>query len=222
MLIEVYSDVVCPWCYVGEKRLEKALEARPDLEAEISWRPFQLRPEMPKNGLPWREFALDKFGGERSMNAAFAHVSSSGAPDGAFFDFDNVATAPNTVDAHRLILFARGSEKEWRIADALFRAYFLEGKDLNGLEDLLAIAESAGLNPEGVRSYLARDARVEEVFASQEEAARLGISGVPFYVLDGRYGLSGAQPVEVFLAALEEANAARAETSIRGTTTGPR
>jgi predicted DsbA family dithiol-disulfide isomerase len=211
MLIEVYSDVVCPWCYVGEKRLGRALEARPDLEAEIVWRPFQLRPEMPEHGLPWREFALDKFGGERSMNAAFAHVSSAGAPDGAFFDFDKVATAPNTVDAHRLILFARDFGKERRIADALFRAYFLEGKDLNTLEDLLAVAGSVGLNPEKTRAYLASDEGVAEVLASQEEAARLGISGVPFYVLDGRYGLSGAQPVEVFLAALEEANAARTE-----------
>jgi len=208
MQIEVYSDVVCPWCYVGEKRLAKALAQRPGLDAEVLWRPFQLRPEMPKGGLPWREFAPAKFGGERNMKAAFDHVTRAGAPDGAHFDFDRVATAANTVDVHRLILPARNQNREWETADALFRAYFLEGKNLNDTEDLVQIASEAGLNGQETRALLAGDEGVEEVLASQEEAARLGISGVPFYVFDGRYGLSGAQPVEVFLQALDAARGA--------------
>jgi len=207
MLIEVYSDVVCPWCYVGEKRLEMALSERPDLGVEVLWRPFQLRPEMPEGGLPWREFALDKFGGEENMRAAFAHVSAAGEPDGTRFDFDRISTAPNTVDAHRLILFARQSGREWQTADALFRAYFLEGRDLNKREDLLAVASGAGLELEEVRRLLGGDRGKAEVWESQQTAARLGIGGVPFYVFDGRYALSGAQPVEVFLRALDAAAA---------------
>jgi len=205
MLIEVYSDVVCPWCYVGEKRLEGALKRRPDLDAEILWRPFQLRPEMPEGGLPWREFAVEKFGSEGNMKAAFDHVARAGAPDGVRFDFDRIATAPNTTDAHRLILFARGSGREWQAADALFRAYFREGRDLNAMEDLMQTASEAGLDPEEAREYLAGDGGRAEVWESQQRAARLGIGGVPFYVFDGRYALSGAQPVEVFLQGLDAA-----------------
>jgi predicted DsbA family dithiol-disulfide isomerase len=207
MRIEVYSDVVCPWCYVGEKRLEGALKERPDLDAEVLWRPFQLRPEMPEGGLPWWEFAPAKFGGEENMRAAFAHVSAAGEPDGARFDFDRVATAPNTVDAHRLILFARKEGREWQTADALFRAYFLGGKDLNDTDDLLAVASEAGLDPEAAKRYPESDEGKAEVRESQREAARLGIEGVPFYIFDGRYAISGAQPVEVFLRALDAAHA---------------
>ena len=145
MKIDVHADVVCPWCYVGEKRLDKALAARPDLAVEKRWRPFQLRPEMPETGLPWREFALDKFGGEENMRRAFAHVAAAGEPEGARFDFDRVASAPNTVDAHRLILHAREHDMEWEMADALFRGYFAEGRNLNDREDLTSTARQACL-----------------------------------------------------------------------------
>ena len=210
MLIDVYADVVCPWCYVGEKRLEKALGERPNLEAEVRWRPFQLRPEMPARGLPWHEFAVEKFGDEAHMRAAFGHVAAAGAPDGVSFDSDRIASAPNTVDAHRLILFARKRGLEWRAADALFEAYFAGGKDLNDHDDLAELAAGVGLDEAEVRAHLAGDERTREVWESQEEAARLGIAGVPFYVFDGRYGLSGAQPVEVFLRVLDGTRAERA------------
>jgi predicted DsbA family dithiol-disulfide isomerase len=194
----VYSDVVCPWCYIGEKRLEKALRERPDLEVAVRWRPFQLQPGMPEGGLPWSEFARRKFGGEANAKAAFAHVAAAGEPDGVHFDFDRVASAPNTVDAHRLILFAAERGRQWETADVLFRAYFAEGGNLNDHEQLTELAYGVGLDPGEVRAYLAGESGVAEVLASQEEAGRLGIAGVPFYVFDGRYAVSGAQPVEVF------------------------
>lgn len=199
MKIDVYADVVCPWCYVGEKRLEKALGDRPGLGVEKRWRPFQLRPEMPENGLPWREFALDKFGGEENMKRAFAHVAAAGEPDGARFDFDRVASAPNTVDAHRLILHAREHGKEWEMADALFRGYFAEGRNLNDPEHLAAMARQADLDPEEARAVLYGGAGMEDVWESQRAAAKLGISSVPFYVIDDRYAVSGGQPAEVWL-----------------------
>ncbi|HZF57238.1 MAG TPA: DsbA family protein [Rubrobacter sp.] len=107
---------------MGERRLERALRERPDLEARVRWRSFQLQPGMPEGGLPWSEFTRQKFGGEESGRVAFAHVAAAGEPDGVRFDFDRVASAPNTVDAHRLILFAAGHVREWEAADALFHA----------------------------------------------------------------------------------------------------
>jgi predicted DsbA family dithiol-disulfide isomerase len=203
MLIDVYSDVVCPWCYIGEKRLAKALANRPDLEVEVRWRPFQLEPGIPVGGLPWAEFSRRKFGGEGGAKAAFSRVAAAGERDGIRFDFGRVASAPNTADAHRLILFAGNHGLQQELSDALFRAYFTEGKDLNNHEELVHIASSAGLNAAETREYLAGEGGALEVLWSQEEASRLGITGVPFYVFDGRYAIYGAQPVEVFGEALD-------------------
>ena len=201
--IDVYADVVCPWCYVGEKRLEKALSARPDLSVERRWRPYQLRPEMPAGGLPWHEFAVEKFGGEDRMRAAFSHVAAAGGPDGVRFDFDRISSAPNTVDAHRLILHAADHGRQWETADALFEAYFTEGANLNDHDELAEVAAKAGFDADATRSFLSGGGRTEEVWRAQEEAGRIGVSGVPFYVFDGRHGLSGAQPIEVFVRALD-------------------
>ncbi len=209
MVIDVYSDVVCPWCYIGGRRLEKALALRPDLQVERRWRPFQLSPDMPKAGMAWAEFAQRKFGGWNQAQAIFARVTAMGAADGITLAFDRVASAPNTVDAHRLILFAAARGRRWETADALFRAYFVEGKDLNDHEQLVVVASGVGLEASEVRGYLSGEDGVAEVLASQEEAGRLGIAGVPFYVFDGRYALSGAQPVEVFGRALDAAASER-------------
>ena len=210
MIIDVYADVVCPWCYIGERRLERALAERPGLWVERRWRPFQLQPAMPAGGVPWAEFARRKFGGVERAGAAFAQVVAAGAEDGIRFAFDHVASAPNTVDAHRLILWAGGHGRQWETAEALFAAYFEGGRDLNNLDHLVAVAESAGLDPAAARAHLASDEGRADVAASQEEATQLGISGVPFFVFDDRYALSGAQPVAVFLQALDAASAALA------------
>ena len=209
MKIDVYADVVCPWCYVGEKRLDKALQSRPELDVVLRWRPFQLRPEMPANGLPWQEFAVDKFGGEANMRRAFAHVTAAGEPDGAHFDFDRVASAPNTVDAHRLILHARQYANEWGMAEALFRGYFAEGRDLNDADDLATMAEQAGLDPEETRSLLSGEDGAGEVRESQNAAAGLGVNSVPFYVIDDRYAVSGGQTAEAWLRTFDAVEAQR-------------
>lgn len=210
MTIEVYADVVCPWCYIGAKRLERALALRPGMGVDLFWRPFQLQPHMPAGGLPWREFAEAKFGGEEGARGAFARVTSVGASEGITFDFDRVASAPNTVDAHRVILHAARYALQRESTDALFQAYFSEGRDLNDHAQLADIASGAGLDADEVRSMLASGEGATEVRASQERAGGLGISGVPFYVFDGRYAVAGAQPVEVFLRALDAAYADRA------------
>ena len=122
MIIDVYSDIVCPWCFVGERRLERTLRERTDLEAKVRWRPFRLQPRIPKGRLPWSEFARQKFGGKANAKEAFAHVAATGEPVGVRFDLDRVARASNSVGAHRLILIAAHRSLQWETADALFHA----------------------------------------------------------------------------------------------------
>lgn len=212
MIVDVYADVVCPWCYVGERRLEKALALRRGVEVERRWRPFQLQPGMPEDGMPWGVFARRKFGGERNARGAFARLAAVGEGDGIRFDFDRVASAPNTVDAHRLILLAgeRDRAAQWKLVDALFEAYFSGGRNLNDREELARIAAGAGLDPDEVFRYLAKDAGKAEVRSSQEEAYGRGIQGVPFYVFDGGTTVSGARPVEAFVHALDGARRGQA------------
>jgi predicted DsbA family dithiol-disulfide isomerase len=202
--IDVYADIACPWCYIGEKRLEQALSMRPDLNAELQWRPFQLRPEMPKEGVAWSDFEVQKFGGHEKAQQIFARVTSTGAEDGIDFRFDKIPVAPNTQDAHRLVLFAREHGREWEAVTALFAAYFTEGRTVGELDTLVAIGKEIGLDAGAVRDYLLSDLNADAVTESQEEANSVGVEGVPFYVFDERYALSGAQPLETFLWALDE------------------
>ncbi len=199
MKIEVYADIVCPWCYIGMRRLGAALATRPDLVAERVWRPFQLRPEMPRGGEPWESFAIEKFGGRAQMDAAFAQVARAGEPDGITFHFDRIASAANTVDAHRLVSYAVAFGREWETAEALFAAYFTDGGDLNDTDTLVAAAISAGLDGDDTRLFLGTTDGESTVMESQQDAYRDGVQGVPFYIFDERYALSGAQPVAVFL-----------------------
>ncbi len=203
MEIEIFADVVCPWCYIGEKHLEKALAERPEIKVEKHWRPFQLNTDIPTEGIPWRDFAKVKFGGWERAQSMFAHVSQVGAKAGIDLKFENIATAANTIEAHRLILFARDKGKEWETTESLFSAYFTEGRNLNDTEHLVEIATRVGLDEAEVRAYLTSGENADEVLQSQQTAAELGIQGVPFFVIDGKYGISGAQPVEVFLQALD-------------------
>ena len=201
--VEVYADVVCPWCYIGGRRLETAIAQRPDIKVERYWQPFQLRPEMPKEGVPWSDFVQQKFGGPERAESIFAKVSETGAIEGIEFRFDRISNAPNSLDAHRLILLAREEGLEWKMVRALYSAYFTRERNLNDHEQLVAIATEVGLDEHQVLAYLAGDENVDEVNAGQHKAEQLGITGVPFYVFNSRYALSGAQPVEAFLHVLD-------------------
>ena len=205
LVIDVYADVVCPWCWIGERRLARALAERPDLRVERRWRPFQLRPELPREGASWDEFKRQTFGSEARARAAFAHVAAAGADVDVRFDFDRVAHAPNTVDAHRVIVLAAGAGREWDVVERLFAAHFTEGANLGDRAQLSALASEAGMDAASVRAHLETDDGVAEVSASQREARALGVTGVPFVVLDGRYAVAGAQPLEVFRRALHTA-----------------
>jgi predicted DsbA family dithiol-disulfide isomerase len=205
LTVDVYADVVCPWCYIGERRLARAIAARPEVAVERHWQPFQLNPNLPPRGIPWADFVRQKFGDQARARGMFDHVAATGAADGLTFDFGRVASAPNTVDAHRLILFAGERGRQWPVAEALFDAYFARGVDLNDREQLAAAAAGAGLDPAEVRARLATDDGVVEVQASQREARRLGVRGVPFFVFDNRIAISGAQPIDWFVRAIDAA-----------------
>jgi predicted DsbA family dithiol-disulfide isomerase len=203
MQIEMYADVVCPWCYIGETRLDKALALRPDMMVEKVWRPFQLRPELPREGANWRTFAVEKFGGEARAQQIFNQVAQVGKEDGLEFNFDRIASAANTLDAHRLILLAAEENKSAEMAHNLFVGYFRDGRNLNNQVELLDMAIESGVSVEKVTALLESDQYLAEVLESQAIAAELGISGVPFFIFNGKYALSGAQSVDIFVKALD-------------------
>ena len=213
--IDLFADVVCPWCYIGEQRLEAALDRlraeAPDLDLAYHWHPFQLQPELPPEGLDWRAFADQKFGGWGRAQAMFRHVASEGQKEGLDFRFDRVRRAPNTRDAHRLILYAEEQGRTWPMVQGLYEAYFTQGADLNDLEALVDTAKAAGLEAAAVRAFLKTDRLAADVDESQALAAQLGIRTVPFFLFDRQIGCSGAQPVEVFAQVLQEVRAGAPE-----------
>jgi predicted DsbA family dithiol-disulfide isomerase len=212
MIIDLFADIACPWCWIGERRLRRALEAR-RIEATVRWRPYMLQRNLPPEGIPWNELVEKKFGGWERARPMFAHVANAGAPEGLRYDFEAIGRAPNTRDAHRLVLLAQEQGKVWEMADALFSAYFTEGRDVNDREVLVEVARETGLDADAVREMLASGRFSGEVDAAQEVADASGVQGVPLAVFEGKYGVSGAQPVEVFDLAIDRALGGTAEAA---------
>lgn len=196
------ADVACPWCYLGDTRLEKAL-TQTGAKAQIRWRPFQLQPALPPEGVPWKGFAERKFGSWARALEVFAQVGALGREAGLTFRFTDIAKA-NTADAHRLILYAESYGKGEDADRALYQAYFTEGKDLNDAAVLVQLAATLGLG-DAVGAYFKSDKNRLQVAESQRRAATLGVSGVPFYIFNKRFTLSGAQPVKTFVSAVDQA-----------------
>lgn len=217
MQIEIYSDVVCPWCFIGKRRLEQALEtAGYAQEAHIAWRPFQLNPTMPKEGMDRRVYLDAKFGGAETRGAVEERVAKAGEADGIVFAFDRIEWTPNTFDAHRLIWFAGQQGCQNEVVEALFHSYFTKGREIGSLNSLAEIASDCGLNREEVERFLASDRAVQEVRAEEATGHRLGIRGVPYFVLNGSISISGAQPPDSFVAALKKIDAASLERKAGG------
>jgi predicted DsbA family dithiol-disulfide isomerase len=195
LTIDVISDVICPWCFIGKRRLEKALGGRP---ATVRWHPFQLNPDMPREGIDRRTYRIRKFGSwERSLELD-ARVAAAGRGEGIAFNFDRMARTPNTLDAHRIIRLAGVRGVQDAVVEALFTAYFTDGENLSDRATLLTIAVGAGLGQAEVDELLAGESGLDAVRAGEEEARRLGVSGVPFFVINGKVALPGAQPPELF------------------------
>jgi predicted DsbA family dithiol-disulfide isomerase len=206
LTIDVVSDVVCPWCYLGEKRLAAAL-AEASEPVVVRWRPYQLDPTIPDGGLDRKEYMERKFGRDGRLNAVHDNLVRLGAEVGLPFAFDKIAKAPNTLDAHRVIRWAGSTGVQSEVVDRLFRAYFIEGRDIGDRAVLLEIAAESGLDTEVVGRLLAEGADVEAVRSEISQAQAIGVTGVPFFIFAGRLGVPGAQDVSVLRRAMAEARA---------------
>jgi predicted DsbA family dithiol-disulfide isomerase len=199
MQIDIVSDVICPWCFIGKRRLERALALRPDLPVTLSWRAFQLNPDMPNDGVPRELYLAAKFTGLRAAGRTYATVCAAGRTEGIDFAFERIRRTPNTLRAHRLIHLGASQGCADQVVEALFRAYFVEGLDVGDIDTLSAIAARAGLDEAACHGYLIGEAGTTEVRAEEDRARRLGIHAVPCFVLDRGYAISGAQEPEMFL-----------------------
>lgn len=204
MDIDIVSDVICPWCFIGKRRLEAALERWEGRGARIVWRPFQLNPDMPREGMERAAYLRAKFG-DSDTSARFAEVAAVGAEMGIDFAFDRIRRTPSTLQAHRLIRWSAALDAQDRMVEALFAAYFLQGEDIGDDAVLIRIAHGAGFDPDTVAAYLAGDADAEQIRSEDAFARQIGISGVPCFIVDRAYALSGAQPVAAFLEVFEVA-----------------
>jgi predicted DsbA family dithiol-disulfide isomerase len=209
VLIEVFSDVVCPWCFLGKRRLEAALAERPDIPVEVSWLPFELNPNLPRAGVNRSNYLADKFGGPDALAAAQQRLVELGSEAGIEFRFDLIGKVPHTRAAHLLLASAAQGSERITLLERLFRAYFEQGIDIGDPRALVAIGEECGLDPAELRVALADETRLEEVARSARAAEDLGISGVPTFVFERRYTLSGAQPSHVLLQVIDHLDLAR-------------
>ena len=212
LTIDIVSDVVCPWCYLGEKRLEAALseEAGPVV---VRWRPYQLDPTIPQGGLDRIEYMEKKFGKSGRLQSAHDNLTRLGAEVGVPFALDRIKRSPNTLDAHRLIRWAGSAGFQAEVAARLFKAYFVEGRDIGDRKVLVEIAGECGLDANEVEKLLADGADVELVRQEIEQAQAMGVSGVPFFIFGGRLGVPGAQEPSVLRQAMAEARQAMAQSA---------
>lgn len=204
MRIDVFSDVVCPWCYIGKRHLESALQQAEIGDADTHWHAFQLNPDLPSEGRDRHEYMREKFGDDVTAEHLHGRVEEAGKDAGIEFRFDRITRSPNTFNAHRLIQFAQQHSLGSEAAETLFRGYFLEGRDLGDMTTLTELGSQIGL-PGNLRQFLTGDAQSEAVRADLGTAREIGIGGVPFFILENRYTLSGAQPIATFVQALKAA-----------------
>ncbi|MGE5515785.1 MAG: DsbA family oxidoreductase [Bacteroidota bacterium] len=213
MKIEYIFDTVCPWCYVGKRRFERALALRPGTRADIHWRPFLLNPDIPPEGIDRHAYLERKFGGPARVQRVHGAVAAAGEAEGIQFAFDRITRTPNTMTSHRMIRFASGSGRAGEAVEALYQAYFCDGRDIGNLDELLDIAASIGLPRPELKYYLESDTDVSAVMNDNARAHRLGVNGVPCLVLDGQYAVAGAQEADVLLRLIDIAREAEAEAA---------
>jgi predicted DsbA family dithiol-disulfide isomerase len=202
--VEVISDVICPWCYVGKRRLKKAIAAHGE-PVQVRWLPFQLNPTMPNEGISRREYRTKKFGSWQRSQELDAQVATAGAGEGISFDFERIERTPNTLDAHRLIWLAETEGVQDAVVEALFRAYFTDGRDISKTQTLIDVVAEAGLNRQRAEALISSDEGKDTIEEACDQARRLQVDGVPFFIINGEITLSGAQPPEAFLEAFKQA-----------------
>jgi predicted DsbA family dithiol-disulfide isomerase len=204
MQLEIWSDPICPWCFIGKARLDRALESRPEHPFEIVWRPFQLNPDMPRKGMARGEYMALKFGDAQGILDAYRPVVEAAEATGLKLDLPAIARTPDTLDAHRLIHWAGLEGRQNAVVSALFRAYFQEGRDIGEPATLTEIAAQAGMDRAMTERLLASDADCTQIREEARMARARGIQGVPCFILDGQYAISGAQPVTLWQEVIDD------------------
>lgn len=213
LTVDVVSDVVCPWCYIGLRRLDDALAqlraAQPVLAVDVRWHPFQLNPDLPREGADRRAYLEKKFGGPERAREIYARIVDAGRTVSIPFAFDAIERQPNTLDAHRLLAWAqaRGDGDAAALVETLFRAYFIDGRRIGERTELAALAGEAGFPIAEARRFIESDELMAEVAAADRRSREMGVGGVPFFIFDGKTAVSGAQAPSVLLDAIAKARA---------------
>jgi predicted DsbA family dithiol-disulfide isomerase len=209
--IEIVHDLVCPWCFLGVRRLLRTLRRRPDLLFDLTWRPFLLNPDMPRAGMARPDYVIRKFGGEDRARRLYASIAEIGRAEGLSFRFDRIRRTPSSVDAHRLVRYAARFGRADAMVEALFSAHFSDGADIGDPALLAVLGGTCGLDVPAVQRFLAGVEELDAVHADNLRAHRLGINGVPCYVIAGRHAIAGAQEPEVIERLLDVAAVELAE-----------
>jgi len=203
IVIDIISDVICPWCFIGKRRLEKAIAAQPH-EVRVRWLPFQLNPIMPKEGISRRDYRTKKFGSWEQSQQLDARVVAVGKEEGIEFAFDRIERTPNTLDAHRLIRLAEKEGIQDTVVEVLFRAYFTEGRDLSNRQTLLDVVAEVALDRGKAEDILNGDGGMEAIREAGELSRRFPVQGVPSFIINEKSSLSGAQQPDAFLEAFRQ------------------
>lgn len=202
--LDIISDPVCPWCYIGKANLEQALGPDGESPFDIHWRPYQLNPDMPPEGMDRKTYLESKFGGPDNAREIYGRIETAAREAGLDVDFARIARSPNTLDAHRLIRWAGVEGAQSAVVDALFQRYFTLGEDISDPKVLRDVAEGAGMDADATARLLATDADRAEVRAEAEEGRAMGVTGVPTFLIGRTYVLTGAQPPDVWSRLIEE------------------
>jgi len=211
--LDVISDTICPWCYIGKRRLEQAIAMRPDIAVDIRWRPYQLDPTIPDGGVDRRAYLENKFGGPDQAKEIYTRIKEAGDAEGLDFAFDKIKRTPNTIHSHRLIRWASNNGAQDAVVERLFQIYFLEGGDIEDRDTLTEVARQNGMDADLVHELLGGDADVELVQREIRTAQKIGVTGVPCFVFANTFGVMGAQSPEIIAESLDKAAAEHSETA---------
>jgi predicted DsbA family dithiol-disulfide isomerase len=204
MRLDILSDPICPWCYIGKKNLEDAMSQRSNHPFEIQWHPFQLNPDMPKAGMDRREYLETKFGGQKGAIDVYGQIDRHAQSVGLNLDFGAIKRTPNTLDAHRLIHWSGFEGKQYDTVDALFQAYFLEGRDIGESEVLADIADAVGLDASAILKMLNSDTDLASISERDSESRKMGVNSVPTFIVGGQHAVPGAQPTDLWIKVIDE------------------
>ncbi len=202
--LDIFSDPVCPWCYIGKAHLDRALSKRPDHPFAIEWHPFQLNPDMPRAGVDRAGYLEQKFGGPAKAAAIYARVAQAAVEAGVDIDFAAIKRMPNTLDAHRLCHWARLEGRQTAVKSALMQAFFRDGRDIGDTPTLVSIAGTAGMDRAMVARLMASDADRDDIIARDQDARTKGVTAVPTFLIARQYVVQGAQPPEMWNQVIEE------------------